>query len=151
MAIGISSQLCLALIIGIDCGALLLLEKSIWSGANIQSRCVTVYVGLNVPVHHLNLIFATAMSCIWVNHCLWVGWFRRLCNDVYWCVLMSPSDVRDELNQTPLHNSCGVGFWGRANLDLVRYLVERAHCDISEYLTCSYNWYKYFKQFDVLK
>ena len=59
------------------------------------------------------------------------------------CGIMSPSDVRDKYNQTPLHRSCDGGLLGRFNLstqmDLVRYLVERTHCDISEYLTCSYN------------
>ena len=60
---------------------------------------------------------------------------------------MSPSDVRDENNQTPLHKSCGGGGlpWSY-NLDMVRYLVERAHCDASELLL----QYKYLKQLDVL-
>ena len=43
--------------------------------------------------------------------------------------------------------SCGgcVFLW-RGNLDLVRYLVERAHCDVSELLL----QYKYLKQLNVL-
>ena len=52
--------------------------------------------------------------------------------DDYCCVLMSSSDVRDVNNQTPLHKSCGGAF--SASLDMVRYLVERAHCDVSEWL-----------------
>ena len=59
--------------------------------------------------------------------------------DDHCCVLMSPSDVRDVHNQTPLHYSCGGGFPFRVNLDTVRYLVERAHCDVSELLQ-----YKFF-------
>ena len=56
---------------------------------------------------------------------------------------MSPSDARNKSNQTPLHMSCGVGI----NFDTVRYLVERAHCDVSELLL----HYKYLKQLNVLK
>ena len=41
-----------------------------------------------------------------------------------------PSDVRDSINQTPLHKNCG---WWSVNLDLVQYLVETDQCDISEY------------------
>ena len=68
--------------------------------------------------------------------------------DDYCCVLMSPSDERDVDNQTPLHMSCcGSGFPFRVNLDVVRYLVERAHCDVSELLL----QYKYLKQLNVLK
>ena len=57
----------------------------------------------------------------------------------YYCALLSSSDVRDKYNQTPLHKTCHGGFWERVNLDLVQYLVERAHCDVSEYLTYSYS------------
>ena len=68
------------------------------------------------------------------------------CDD-HCCVLMSPSDVRDENNQTPLHKSCsGGGLPWRVNFDTVRYLVERAHCDVSELLL----QYKYLKQLNVL-
>ena len=52
-------------------------------------------------------------------------------------MLSSPSDVRDKLYQTPLHKSCaGDRLLGR--VDLVRYLVEKAHCDISEYFSLKY-------------
>ena len=50
---------------------------------------------------------------------------------------MSPSDVRDKNNQTPLHMSCGgvlewnIFYWS-VNLDIVQCLVERAQCDVSE-------------------
>ena len=60
---------------------------------------------------------------------------------------MSPSDVRDKLNHTLLHMSCGGGFLWGGNFDTVRYLVERAHCDVSELLL----QYKYLKQLNVLK
>ena len=61
---------------------------------------------------------------------------------------MCPSDVRDMYNQTPLHKSCGGGgFLWSGNLDIVRHLVERAHCDVSELLL----QYKYFEQLNVLK
>ena len=60
---------------------------------------------------------------------------------------MSPSDVRDMNNQTPLHMSCGGGVSLRVNLDTVWYLVERAHCDVSELLL----QYKYFEQLNVFK
>ena len=61
---------------------------------------------------------------------------------------MSSSDVRGKNNQTPLHMSCGGGgpLW-KVNLDVVLYLVERAHCDVSELLL----QYKYLKQLNVLQ
>ncbi len=36
-------------------------------------------------------------------------------------------DTKDQYNNTPLHHAC---YWG--HLDVVQYLVEEAHCDISE-------------------
>ena len=57
--------------------------------------------------------------------------------DDYYCALLCPSDVRDKLNQTPLHKSCDGGPLGRG--DLVQYLIERVHCDVSKYPTYSYN------------
>ena len=61
--------------------------------------------------------------------------------DDYCCVLMSPSDVRDKYNQTPLHMCCGgLSLPWSVNLDMVRYFVERAHCDVSELLL----QYKFF-------
>ena len=53
---------------------------------------------------------------------------------------MSPSDVRDKYKETPLHYSCSGGLSWSANLDMVRYLVERVHCDVSELLP----QYKFF-------
>ena len=58
---------------------------------------------------------------------------------------MSLSDVRAMNNQTPLHMSCGGSVSWSANLDIVWYLVERAHCDVSELLL----QYKYLKQLNV--
>ena len=60
---------------------------------------------------------------------------------------MSPSDVRDKNNKTPLHLSCGVHFSFSVNLDMVRYMVEGAHCDISEFLL----QYNYLTQLNLLK
>ena len=45
---------------------------------------------------------------------------------------MATSDTRDRWNQTPLH--VNLNCFCYVDLDVVRYLVEKAHCDVSEYL-----------------
>ena len=54
---------------------------------------------------------------------MWMFWFVHI------------SDARDNKHlQTPLHMSC----FYYVNLDVVRYLIEKAHCDISTYLLAKF-------------
>ena len=94
-------------------------------------------LGQNVPVF-IGIDCGSILRCpchAFVSYCEPLSVSGLLDYDDYCCVLMSPSDVRDMNNQTPLHYSCcdGGGFPFSANLDMVRYLVERAHCDVSEF------------------
>ncbi len=42
------------------------------------------------------------------------------------------TDVRDNDGNTPLHDACSCG-----HLEVVKYLVETAHCDVGECTLCS--------------
>ena len=44
-------------------------------------------------------------------------------------ITMFPLDMRDKINQTPLHKSCDSWCF---TLDVVQYLVENIKCDISK-------------------
>ena len=46
--------------------------------------------------------------------------------------LKATSDARDRWNRTPLY--VNVNCFCYVDLDVVQYLVEKAHCDVSEYL-----------------
>ncbi len=43
------------------------------------------------------------------------------------------TDVRDNIEGTPLHHACDHG-----HLEVVKYLVETAHCDVGKCSTCSH-------------
>ena len=49
--------------------------------------------------------------------------------------ILIPSDARGFWNRSPLHIICSFADEWSNNLDIVKYLVEKAHCDIGEYYT----------------